>query len=302
VPQTLQSLDGAAVSATFSPTVAGGAAPVTTSCLPASGSPFPIGATQVVCTATDRARQTASCGFTVTVAAPPRLTATRFVSFGDSITYGSSAICGPRVPHVGPGGLAGPKWLLADLRSLTLHVVGQPYPSALQTALAARYTAQTVGVANEGEPGEQANEYTTRERLGRALSEHSAEVLLLQEGVNDLHNPGSEETDRIADMAEGLEKLVELARGRGVQVFLGTLLPEREGGCRAFQPELIAPANDRIRALAASEGVALVDLYAAFAGQTSTLLGDDGLHPSEAGYERIAEVFFDAIRDRLEVR
>jgi hypothetical protein len=39
-----------------------------------------------------------------------------------------------------------------------------------------------------------------------------------------------------------------------------------------------------------------VDLYQAFLGQEGTLLDEDGLHPSDAGHEKMAEVFFDAIR------
>jgi lysophospholipase L1-like esterase len=47
--------------------------------------------------------------------------------------------------------------------------------------------------------------------------------------------------------------------------------------------------------------VTLVELYTAFQGQESTLLGLDGLHPNEAGYQRMAELFFEAIRQKLEV-
>ena len=56
------------------PTVTGGTPPVTVTCAPPSGSTFPIGATAVTCTATDQVGRTATCGFTVTVTAPPRLT------------------------------------------------------------------------------------------------------------------------------------------------------------------------------------------------------------------------------------
>ena len=40
---------------------------VTTACIPASGSTFPVGTTTVTCTATDTAGNTATCSFTVTV-------------------------------------------------------------------------------------------------------------------------------------------------------------------------------------------------------------------------------------------
>ena len=124
------------------------------------------------------------------------------------------------------------------------------------------------------------------------------EVLLLLEGVNDL-NGGTDAT--LAMVVSGLQSMVRMARGRGVVVFLGTLLPQRPGGFRAFAPDAIVPANDLIRDMARAEGAELVDLYQAFDGQVDTLIGGDGLHPNEAGYQQMAETFFAAIRARLEM-
>lgn len=59
--------DGKSVSITFSPTVAGGTAPVTSSCTPSSGSLFPVGSTSLKCTATDAGQRSASCASTVVV-------------------------------------------------------------------------------------------------------------------------------------------------------------------------------------------------------------------------------------------
>ena len=106
----------------------------------------------------------------------------------------------------------------------------------------------------------------------------------------------------IPELVSGLRTMIGAARGRTVQVFLGTLLPERVGACRGYAPDVVAPANDQIRALAASENVVLVDLYAAFgADAPTTLIGFDGLHPTAAGYELIAQKFFESIRQKLEV-
>ena len=49
------------------PTVSGGCPPITTNCVPPSGSTFPIGTTVVNCTATDVCGGQANCSFTVTV-------------------------------------------------------------------------------------------------------------------------------------------------------------------------------------------------------------------------------------------
>jgi lysophospholipase L1-like esterase len=52
--------------------------------------------------------------------------------------------------------------------------------------------------------------------------------------------------------------------------------------------------------MVASEGAILVDLYPVFEASLGELIGPDGLHPSEAGYRKIADTFFDAIKQRLE--
>ena len=95
--------------------------------------------------------------------------------------------------------------------------------------------------------------------------------------------------------------MIREGRSRAATVFVGTLLPQRPGGAKAFAPALIAPTNDRIRAMAMAEAATLVDLYAAFGGVAGTLIGDDGLHPNAEGKQKIAETFFDAIRSRLEI-
>jgi hypothetical protein len=68
--QSATSSTGQAVSVSYpQPTVSGGAAPVTTTCSPASASAFGLGTTSVACAATDALQQTASCSFAVSVAA-----------------------------------------------------------------------------------------------------------------------------------------------------------------------------------------------------------------------------------------
>jgi hypothetical protein len=52
---------------TYTVTTSGGCPPITVTCVPPSGSTFPIGTTTVTCTATDACGQQATCTFTVTV-------------------------------------------------------------------------------------------------------------------------------------------------------------------------------------------------------------------------------------------
>jgi lysophospholipase L1-like esterase len=235
-----------------------------------------------------------SCTFTVTVTRTPRLSATRFVAFGDSITEG--------LPHACPGSLEeGLDLFLAPPRALRPPPASAiAYPARLQVALSSRYTAQAFTVINEGSGGEDVA--TGARDLPRVLNQDAPEALLLQEGTNDLNFIffGGSPATQIGIIVNGLRTMIREGRGRGLPVFVGTLTPQRERACRGYAPAYVPAANDQIRALAASEGASLVDLYQAFGGVAGDLIGPDGLHPNEAGYQRIADAFFAAIRERLE--
>jgi lysophospholipase L1-like esterase len=262
------------------PTVFGGKTPVAITCSPSSGSTFPAGATVVSCTAMDAQARTDACTFsiTVTVAAPPRIGATRYVAFGDSITEGK---LGPAAYH------SDPRFSFPDA-----------YAKMLYDQLAARYTAQTIEMFNEGIGGNQVHGGAPPDgvtRLPGVLTADTPDALLLLEGVNDLING-----DSVANVAAGLRDMVREARRRGIVVFLATLLPQRAGGSRSGHSEQIVPANDAIRGVAAAEGAVLVDLYAAFGGSPDPWIDADGLHPTADGYRKIAETFLAEIRRRLE--
>jgi lysophospholipase L1-like esterase len=224
------------------------------------------------------------------------------VAFGDSITEGVLTGCmTTSEPHQQR------TWPPTTLELMSLRAaVNLPtsYPSVLQGLLLSRYTTQSIVVANAGQAGECAAGCRPPfsngiDRLPGVLAQQSPQVLLLQEGINNINsnNPAS-----IPVAVEGLRTMIRQARGRAAIVLLGTLLPERAGACRGYAPGLVAPANDQIRAMAAAEGAFVVDLYAAFGGVAGDLIGTDGLHPNEAGYRKIAETFFEEIKNRLEAR
>jgi lysophospholipase L1-like esterase len=295
--------DNNPVAITFQAPSATGSQPVQSTCTPPSGSLFAIGTTAVGCSAAVSETRV-SCSFNVTVAPPPHLEKTRTLAFGDSITFGSDGIC-----PLGPSGLHGTPVDLLGSTIAQLAQVASPYPAMLQGLLRQRYTAQSPTVFNAGVPGEFANDSTTRMRFTRALNEHNPEVVLLQEGVNDLHVfaiYGIPVNQGISRLVAALRAMSLEARGRGTQVFLATLLPQRPNGCRAFAvpprgtEDLITPTNDLIRSMAAAEGLDLVDLYAVFDGHLDQYLAQDGLHPSDTGYAAIANAFFEAIRRKLE--
>ena len=164
--------------------------------------------------------------------------------------------------------------------------------------LTARYTAQAqiVRVVEQGVGGETTHQGA--DRLPDALDAVRPDVLLLEEGVNDL---AAGDPSAIPPMIDALEDMVREAKSRGIRVFLGTLMPERPGTSKTRAHPLIAGANAQIRLLATREGATLVDLYEGFGGSPDPYIGEDGLHPNALGYQKMAEIFFDAIRANLEV-
>jgi lysophospholipase L1-like esterase len=291
------------VTVTFTaPETMGGTAPVTTTCTPISGGPFGLGATTVSCSARDAGTQTAACSFTVTVSQVPQLTATRFLAFGDSITDGALSPCPILPARAGERGSLSDIWLIRSSVSPPTS-----YPSVLHGLLTSRYRFQAITMVNEGLGGEQVIDQdggtndVTFSRFRGALNAHAPQVVLLQEGVNDLNNSGGH-LEVIPPIVKALRDLAREARGRGIQVMIGTLLPQEPGSCRAYAPTMIAPANDAIKEMVAAEGYTLVDLYQSFNGTAGPLIGVDGLHPNEMGYQKIADAFMASIRQNLQVK
>jgi lysophospholipase L1-like esterase len=273
MPVTVASPDGGGVAVVYEfPQVIAGEPPLRTSCSPASGTIFPFGTTPVTCTTRDSVGRTANpCSFTVTVAAAPRLSATSFMAFGNSITEGKNG---------------------------TSQIVANPYPAVLRSLLAARYVAQTITVVNRGVGGEWATDGS--DRVKRDLDAFHPEVLLLEEGINDILGGDPLKVPQVGD---ALRDMVQKAKARGVRVFLATLLPTRAGSQRGKDAFSLVPlVNVQIRSIAQIEGVTLVDLYAGFGGSADPYIDIDGLHPTEEGYQKMAEIFFAAIRSTLELR
>jgi acyl-CoA thioesterase-1 len=186
---------------------------------------------------------------------------------------------------------------LAGMRALAVTAFETPvsYPSKLRSAFSLRYPGQAITVVNEGVPGEQTT--TAVDRLPSVLDASRPEVLLLQHGANDIY--GNNRANLLV-VRDNVRRMIRLARARQVAVLAGTLLPQRQGACRGASWALVPEVNDLLRPVIAAEGAVLVDLYEAFGGQAGSLIGPDGLHPNEAGYQKMADTFFDTIRQRFE--
>ena len=148
---------------------------------------------------------------------------------------------------------------------------------------------------NSGVPGEYAVDSV--KRFPQVMNSVRPEVVLLLDGYNDLNNFGS---SAISSAAAAVEAMAKDARNRGARVYIASLTPPRAGGRSAIPASTIATYNDRMRAIAAGENAVFVDLYQALVGNVTTYIGSDGLHPTEVGYQKIAETFFTSIQATLQ--
>src|ERR1044072_7012407 len=88
-PVTERSRDGEPVAVAYlDATVVGGQSPMTMLCEPRGWEPFPVGETVVTCRVSDSQTRADACTFIVAVVPPPRIVASRYVAFGDSIIAG----------------------------------------------------------------------------------------------------------------------------------------------------------------------------------------------------------------------
>jgi len=270
-----------------SPPVAGGQGSVSVTCSPASGETFPIGMTEVKCTATDSLNRTASCEFPVTVSKLAQLSKTRFLAFGDSITAGEVSF---------PVGSS-----LIGATAITKQVVvpSAAYPTILAKTLQGRYSSQAdlITVANYGFGGEKV--VNARNRYLSALSTVRPDAVLILDGMNDI---GGGENGAASSAASEIRVWVAEARSRGMRVFLATPTPGRPGGNRTINPLLLVDWANRMRDIAARDGAGLVELYNTMLPDAQRYIGVDGLHPNEQGYARIADIFFQTIQSNFEVR
>ena len=209
------------------------------------------------------------------------LGATRFLAFGDSITYGT----------------------ISSFDSVFLSNVPGSYPSVLLSWLrqASPSQSQSFAVLNEGSPGETARNGVNR--LPGVLSTHRPQVLLLLEGINDMNINNATP----AQVAANVQHMVQTARLYNCTVLVATM-PQTypstypDGSVREQSADKIVPFNTEVRrALAGMPNVHIVDVYAAF-GSDRSLIGNDGLHPTAAGYQRMAQEFLHVIRQVFPVR
>jgi len=191
-----------------------------------------------------------------------------FLAFGDSITNG----------QVGTGD-------------------GQGYTGILERKLAA-YFGKAV-VINDGV--DSSNSERGDDRLLDSLNGGRPAFTLLLYGTNDWADSRCAATPCFT--IDRLRSMVRKVKSRGGFPFVGTLLMTNVGNDFRASPQRnswVEVQNGHIKEMAGEEGAVLVDLHAAFEHSPLTYneLFADYIHPSAAGYQAIADAWFDAITKR----
>lgn len=148
------------------------------------------------------------------------------------------------------------------------------YPSRLSDLLNNNGKPSIVG--NFGRDSETANEGL--QRFDSVLGSFAANLVLIQEGTNDIIQGIS-----VQSTQWGLQGMIDKAKAAGVTPLLSTLTP-----MSSAVPEFW---NPMIAALAASNGITLVDNYAATAPIWGSITGDN-IHPNDEGYQIMANTWY----------
>lgn len=168
------------------------------------------------------------------------------------------------------------------------------YPARLEGLLSA--TGSDPQVINAGVPGEDTSEGLTR--IDGVLRQ-GGDVLLLMEGTNDLGPGISEETTRA-----NLNQMATKAERQGLEVIHATVIPRLPTARLDADNQDTQRMNEQIRDLAGNQGRELADPFEVFSSLPTLYSnyyddapGDRVGHPNEDGYDVLAQVFADVIRE-----
>ena len=139
-------------------------------------------------------------------------------------------------------------------------------------------------------------------RFAHEVPTDGADAVIIQQGINDIIHPVGTQVNPFRPMSDlptadelisGLKTYITQARGMGLRVYVGTLLPM--GGWRTdapFRQDLRHAYNDFIRMTELIDGCIDFDRALRDPANPDFFLPEydsgDHLHPSKVGYQRMA--------------
>jgi acyl-CoA thioesterase I len=170
--------------------------------------------------------------------------------------------------------------------------VGFGYPGRLESKLRAHFGDGEV--VNRGADGTNSGEAV--ERILRNLRPTQPAMTLILYGTNDW-NVVSCQNAAPCDVVKNLRRVVDEVKSADSLPFLATLPPVNPLLAGNDRNDWIQSTNTGIKQLGREEGAFVVDLFEAFrlqGGEVSRFFSDH-VHPNAAGYDVIADAFFQAI-------
>ena len=175
------------------------------------------------------------------------------------------------------------------------------YPPRLQSLLQA--AGVQARVDNAGKGGQDTTQDITRIDEVLASTPTSTEVLLLMEGTNDISRGISFETTMF-----DLREMARKAELKGLAVVHATTIPRVPTAWVDDRNVVNLRLAENLRDLAGTRNRDLADpfevfsnlpnLFATYYAAITPEAPDPVGHPNAAGYDRLAQLFFDVIRDR----
>ena len=169
---------------------------------------------------------------------------------------------------------------------------GRGYPGRLETRLLAHFA--DADVRNRG--ADATNSYEAGERILRNLRGSTPAYTLILYGTNDWHDPVCKENPACPVVAN-LRAVIQEVKDFGSLPVVGTIPPTNPALEPPSRNAWVEDVNVRIKAMAREEGVPVADVHAAFLRRSdwATQYFADHVHPNDAGYEAIADAFFEAV-------
>ena len=183
--------------------------------------------------------------------------------------------------------------LTAGYRTLDPYAIDPrvPYPAQLETLIRGRLKGQTQAfVINAGVNGDDTDGMLWRFR--QTVATEKPEIVVIWGGINDLGAAKDPE-----QVMENLTKLYALCGEIGATPVACTLTPTR------LTSPNIRRLNELIRAHASEKDLVLVDLFSGLVDMEGNLrqeYSDDGVHLTQAGYGRVAEIVLGSLVPLIE--